>query len=350
MKKNQEKKVKNKSKSPLSIGADLSGFRFRSVTTLDWLQLHSVGTLEKSLKFSTIDKLQSTSVFKKLYEVWDEKYYIASIVSEPIEDFLPPDMNLIKLINRELYYGKPVEKLIAISLDHKLIPYQPSRIDFSIDFNTFINNYKPTTLIKDYVNNKILKMGAKQGYINFSNKKLFISNAIKFKNKESKISVNLYNKSLEMREVKRKPWIEQSWKDGGLDITQDVWRLEFAIHMPKFSYLNQDTGEQGVFDYKQLDGKAYLNNIIMVLISKYFDFRRNTGIKDMSDMPKVKLFPHIDCCKIAFERCNCLESDLRDQKFLKSLKKLNIEVREINQGLSESAANLIHYYKKSRNI
>lgn len=43
------------------------------------------------------------------------------------------------------------------------------------------------------------------------------------------VQVQLYNKSKEMREVRTKPYIVNSWRRGGLDTNKDVWRLEIRL-------------------------------------------------------------------------------------------------------------------------
>ena len=339
-----------KVKSPLSIGVEISGYRFHHSTTLDWLQVDFRGYSEKSQYLDIKDTYKKTSVFNKVYEIREKKVYIASMVNEPIEDFLPANMNLIKLINRELYYGKPISNLLSIGLDLKLTNHAASRIDFAIDFNTFLYGYKPITFIKDFINGKILKRGLRRGNIAFDYSKEEMLHEIKFMKKDSNMSVKLYNKTKEMREVKNKPYIIESWINNDLDITKDVWRLEFSIHLPKFSITDKDTGEISKFDYTKLDSKVYMNTVINALISKYFDFRYNTNIKDISDMPRVKLFPFPTSYSVAFERNEAKSSTAKDVKFLSMLQSVNNEVREIRPYLSHNIDELVSYYENTRQL
>lgn len=339
---------KLKANPPLSIGVELSGSRFHHSTSLDWLQVDFRGYFENSKYLEIKDTYKKTSVFNKVYEIREKNNYIASMVNEPIEAFIPKNMNLIKLINRELYYGKPVSNLIAIGLDLKLVNYAASRIDFAIDFNTFLFGYKPVTFIKDFINGKIIKRGLKRGSVSFDYQKDSMLHEIKFMKKDAKMSIKLYNKSKEMREVKNKPYIVESWIREGLDLTKDVWRLEFSIHLPKFSITNKETKEIHKFNYKLLDDKMYLNTVINALISKYFDFRYDTKVKDIRDKPRVKLFPFPTAYSVAFERCQAKSTTQKDVKFLSMLQSVNNEVREIRPYLSHNIDELVSYYEHTR--
>ena len=344
------KKITQKQKPPLSIGADFGTKKFACNTCIDWLQIDSRGVLNFSKHFRTTDTSKSTSVFKKIYEIWEDKYYIASIVSEPIEKFLPENMNLIKLINRELYYKNPVQRIIAISMDHCLLPYRPSRIDIAIDFNYFCNGLHPIELINRFYNCKYIKKGHSNYIIQGKQTTEQQPHYLKFTKKDAQVSTYLYNKTKELKDVKNKPWIVDSWKRAGLDLTQDIWRLEFSIHSPKFNYTNKITGETKQFNYENLDNKEELNEIIRVFISKYFDFRINDNQQKISRMQKLILFKGIKEIEISFDRSQGVESDRGDRNFIKRLKSLNIEVRDKDLGLGYSAEQLINYYKKTRQI
>ena len=325
--------MNKKTNCPLNVADNFSGSNSRAVTSIDWLQIDSRGTLIPSHHFLTFDTEKSTAIFKKLYMIYDEKNYVASIVSEPFmtggETGLPPNLNLIKLINRELYYEKPVSRIVAISLDHNLQPYRPSRIDVCVDFNNFLQSFKPETLIKGFLYDRFMKKGTRNYIVQGKQDGKNIPHYLKFSKPRSNVDTYLYNKSHEMREVKLKPWIVERWEHGGLDMTEDVWRLEFAIHNPAFNYTNTTTGETKMFNYENLDNPAEVSEIIRVMISKYFDFRRNTGIKEVSDMPKIKLFSGIKDCKIDFTRPTSVESDKADRNFIKRLKELNKDRKSV---------------------
>ena len=343
--------TEKKQNRPLNIAGAFSGLQHTCVASLDWLQIDSRGGLKNSEYFITLDTEKKTAVFNKLYQIYDGTNYVASIVSEPILEELPEDLNLVKLINKELYYSNPVSRIIAISIDHKLKPLRPSRIDICIDFHTFLGGYKPETLIKDLFNRKYIKRGIQKYCIfgDFADNKN-TPHEIKFSKKRSNVDTYLYNKTKEMRDKKFKPWIVERWQLAGFDMSKEVWRLEFSIHNPHFMYTNKDTGETRQFDYTKLDDDNYVHEILRVLIAKYFDIRINTKIKNNADMPRIKLFKGIKNVAINFIRPDTIESDRADWNFVKRLKELNNEVRTIDLKLGMTADELVRYYKKSRKL
>jgi hypothetical protein len=343
-------KITNCQKSPLSIKAEISGYRHRSVTCLDWLQMDSRGTIQISEKYPIKDTYKSTLVFKKLYEIHNHNFYVASLVSQPIASFLPRDLNLIKMLNKELYYYRPCFRLNTIIHEIGLLPLQPSRIDLAIDFNHFAYGFKPETLIYNFFNNKFLKVGMTNYIINGNQEKFNKTHYLKFTKKDCNVDVYLYNKSKELREVKNKPWIAEMWKRAGLDLSKDVWRLEFSLHNPRFIVRDNVTGITDRFNWLMLDNKEYLNTVIYSLINKYFDFRRNTYIKDRKAMPKVKLFMGINDTTITWDRSASMVSNKADKLFLKKLGLLNDEVREIYTDIEKDTNSVINYFKITRGL
>ncbi len=337
-----------KRKSPPSIGAEISAYQHRCSSCIDWLQIDSRGIPQIMGKYDLKDTYKSTLVFKKLYEITDKNYYIASLVSLPIAKFLPYDLNLIKLLNKELYWNKPCYRLNDIINNLDLIPYQPARIDLAIDFNNFAYGFKPETLIRNFFNDKFLKVGIGNWIINGKQNKTNETHYLKFTTSNCNVDTYLYNKSKEMREKKLKPWIIEKWKQSKLDITKDIWRLEFSLHNPRFIVKDNITGITNKFNWLLLDNKEYLNNVLNVLINKYFDFRKNTYIKDIRKMPKVKLFTNIKDTSIIWERSDSIESNKGDRMFLKKMKDLNNEVRDIYTDLERDTESIINYFKETR--
>jgi len=351
----------NLQKSPPSIGGEISGSGHRLSTCIDWLQVDFRGTSQNGINLTIKDTYKSTLVFHKLFEIWQNNYYIASLVNKPIADFLPKDMNLIKLLNKELYYFKPCARLNEIGEKIGLIALQPSRIDLAIDFNSFAYGYLPQTLISDFFQDKYLKIGIRKWVIDGEQKIIpqskdsiqynsNITHYLKFSKPDCNVDTYLYNKSKEMLEVKKKPWIIEQWKRAGLNINKDIWRLEFSLHNPRFIVRDNLTGITERFNWLRLDDKKYLNNVLNILINKYFDFRKNTYIKDIRAMPKVKLFSNIKDTSITWDRSDSIEGKKGDKLFLKKLNQLNDEVRNIYTDIENSAETVINYFKVTRDI
>lgn len=58
-----------------------------------------------------------------------------------------------------------------------------------------------------------------------------------------------------MAEVKQKNYIADLWRKEGLDLSKDVWRLEFSLTSGAFDWVDSETGEcviQKGIDYTKL--------------------------------------------------------------------------------------------------
>lgn len=84
--------------------------------------------------------------------------------------------------------------------------------------------------------------------------------------------VQLYNKTLEMQQVKYKHHIAQRWRDYGLDLTRDVWRLE--IRVTKAGRLLQNINADTIrfLDPRDIIHEEQLEQIFWDLAWKHFRF------------------------------------------------------------------------------
>ena len=347
------KKVKNISaekKQPLSIRVEIFPKENLSIPTLDWLQFMFVGQFQESENFEDKPLDYGTRSFVNVIEVWQGKWRRATIVNEPKSILLRPDMNLIKIDNRELYWHNPVKRLLEIGEDHNLKYEKASRIDIAIDFNLFAFNLHPDTVIKNFFNDKFLKQGMSSYVINGNQKKQNITHYLKFQSAKCPVSAYLYNKTKELRDVKKKNYIIKHWADNGLDTTKDVWRLEFSIHSHNFIMKNKNTKEREKFEPLRLDEPAYLRQVLYALIDKYWIFRKRDKHKKIYQMPQVKFFNKIDhTFQMQFLRED-KDAGRSDIIFLNKLRDLNNECRASDKHHQQAAQEIEDYYKVSRNL
>lgn len=84
--------------------------------------------------------------------------------------------------------------------------------------------------------------------------------------------VQLYNKTVEMQQVAYKHHIAQRWKDYGLDLKRDVWRLEIRITKGARLLENQDTGAQHLLDPRDILCEEQIEQLFWDYAYKYFRF------------------------------------------------------------------------------
>ncbi len=344
------KTEEKKSSQPLSITVEILPKQNTSIPTLDWLQFNFDGTFEESKKYESKYLQMSTRIFKNIIEVWQKKWRRATIVNQPFSSVIPPNTNLIKLDNRELYYTHPVNRLIEIGASYNLKYKSCSRIDIALDFNCFYNNLHPATMINNFLTNKFIKVGMKTFIVQGKQSDNLDCHYLKFTSKKATISAYLYNKSKELRDVKKKNYIIKHWEDSGLNTNIDVWRLEFSIHTNKFNIINKNTGNIEQFDALLLDNEFYRKQLLTALINKYWNFKYKDNHKKIAQKKDVKFFTNIsNAYDIQFLRED-KDTGRADLIFYNKLKDVNNEVREISKYLTASTNSILSYYEESRNI
>lgn len=279
---------------------------FKFSCNLDWLEVFCLEPINfnviAALEYFNYDfKLRpyGTPIYRDVVTVYIGSLECFEIRCHPYSSILDKRSAHIKLCNRFCYYEKSVEFLLefinCFGYEFKNI----SRIDLALDFNCFANGASVSTFIQRYLNNTYAKIN--QSRVGIHGKDTFddkVWNSLKWGSESSEVTTKLYNKTLEMKETKRKFYIIDTWKQNGLDLEKDVWRIEFSLKSGyKIAVPNYDEGYIDILDNNinwYIDNSNKLR-MWKVLYKKYFDFRRtqytNRGTKQRKDRCKrVELF------------------------------------------------------------
>lgn len=84
--------------------------------------------------------------------------------------------------------------------------------------------------------------------------------------------VQLYNKTLEMQQVKYKHHIAQRWAQYGLDLNRDIWRLEIRITKGAKLIQNLESGRTRFLDPRDMVLEEQLEQLFYDYAWKYFRF------------------------------------------------------------------------------
>lgn len=305
----------------------------KPVVHLDWLQMSVkwYNKIEaKYASFYTIKKLDfSTRHFKVIEEVYIGKKRIATVTSKPCSEILDKDLIIVKFDNWLLYdnrFRKTISEFLSLN---KLQFISFSRVDFCADFNEFDNGMKPDKFIKKYIYRKCLRLGRtphvahhfKQG------KTEHIEKGLKFGSNLSDVTAYIYNKTLEMETIKWKPYIYLAWKKGGLNVEQNVWRVEFSMKQGSKLTANTETGEIDLFLSLELIAETYIQKCFYKLYEKYFTFVWNDGQVRKDRMRKINLFKYIYSPEILVNAEVTEDADRSKKIFIKKLHELNNELR-----------------------
>lgn len=334
----------------------------RSIINIDWLQLNCRSDNYGYFKNQRFE-LKETEIRTRNFMIVDEFFVdnrkTATIARKPSSTALDANLILIKFDNWLLYQKNLKEIIIEYLNILQLRPINITRFDIALDFQTFNNGLYPETLIKGFMNAKYLKIGKGKGSLHFNHNYNFTSEYIRFGSNQSNICYYLYNKTKELNDVKKKPYIEDCWHENDFDMNKNTWRLEFSIKTGNVDIFNCETGE--VEQIKDSETKILNLNLILnfdfiqslfyVLIKKYFTFYRNT-VGKKSRMPVIDLFGKFKIDKNLQYVTKKIENGRSDKIFLNKINSLNDELRFIanDNELVEAQKKLIKHFVGSRNL
>lgn len=298
---------------------------------IDWLQVNATGRMSDSVISQLELQPYSTRVFKSVYILRAFTEDIATIACNPLSPVIPSDTHLIKFHNK-LLYSTDLEQRVEYILTFLGLTFKGlSRLDLAHDFNKFANNLLPQNLINRFLTKKWLHVG-KQSFKVFGKGGVNQSfETLRFGKNDSELSVYLYNKSIELQEVKDKPWIREFWGQIGVNQSNDVWRLEVSLKGNRLHYIDVNSGSIERLSLTTIFDKQFLHQLYFSLINKYFKFVRPETNRNISRMQQITLFDE-SYNKFDFIKLNDKkESDRSIKIFIKKLEEFNSIVRKIKK-------------------
>lgn len=281
-----------------------------------------------------------TKHFKEVHELYSYGRRIATIASSPSSSIFQANKVMLKLDNW-LIYQPNVRSIVETIISNLNLTFNHiSRIDVAMDFQKFANGLNPQKLISHFKDGKYIKKGHGTYSENGKYGKNVSNNYLRFGSSDSPFSYYLYNKSLEMKEVKEKPHIREKWTKNKFNNNLTCWRLEFSIKQSTKAFISKSTGE--FIDMNTLDilnPQAY-QDLFRYLVNTFFVFYKSNGLKRKSDNRKLNLFCS-NFSDMQLDRItDKLESDRVDKMLINKLNQFYQDMRELNSPEAD-AANLV---------
>ena len=274
--------------------------------SVDWLQVCCHGNYitdgvysEDGYDFRVQMQGNETPMFKRISKVFLRELPCATIQQEPRPSSLNPSVTLIKLDNRVLYCEQYIRILYAMFKAFHLKYKGITRLDIAYDCNRFCDGRNPARFIRDFVLKPIDEKGGivRRGSSKFACNGSRTSSvnkitSISFGSGNAPVRSYIYDKTIELKEVKDKPWIREMWESNGLvsDDKTHVWRAEISIKAEGRDLLNMSTGELFQLSPRYLEHYDKIEKIFHYYAAKYFDFRINTGQKNKRHFKQIWLF------------------------------------------------------------
>lgn len=305
---------------------------------------------------------------------------VAQIFWAPRSSALDRSLASVRLENRVLYCQDRIKILYQICAALHVEICGVTRLDLCYDCNKLANGWNPADFVYKYVCNKPLK----KGHIHRSGSTRFACNgtrkwnqhskitSIRFGSPKSAIGAYIYNKTLELAEVKDKPWIRECWEKAGLVselspelakltqkerdkmvdnhtlagyCTQSVWRFEISIRCEGRDLLR--LSDNGLFKLSVSDAENQLDveELFYLYAKKAFDFRVNTGQKNIRHYKPMQLFVHGDkpCNFRPVHVSRLLDSGRTEKMCANKLNKLLQTYVDMPNDLQQAVSRTINY-------
>lgn len=241
--------------------------------------------------------------FSAIVEIYYMRDLFGLVQLYPKLPSLPKSAMIFKIANPWLYRSEWMQKFEYICAVLRIMPISISRLDLAADFNTFWGGLHPVEFIRRFMSGEIKHKGRGVGHVDFvqryardaKEKAIRDSlhfNALTMGKKTSDAHCYLYNKTIELDEVKNKPYIRDCWRAAGFDI-KDVWRLEVTMGAKALKFMDKKTGEPYKFGLKDILHPGDSMNIAILyrsMLHSLFFFFYPTGKKNVSREEEIQLF------------------------------------------------------------
>lgn len=288
---------------------------------------------------------------------------VATINAQPRSNLtMAKDMCLIKVNNKYLYQADLHSYVLWLLSELQLTFLGVTRLDIACDmlsfdsmrcerfvaglmprWNKVHNTHEPEYLkekqstIKFHGASSSVERGKITGGIS----------SVKWGKETCPINYYLYDKVIEMKDVKHKPWIAEHWCTHGWDGKAHVWRLEFSTHSTTDGYLS----EQGeLIHYKSLDVIRNDNycELFKVLYSRHFNFVHTSrtakgNYRKQSRCEKLELLKDFKIFAVKMKLSNKKEGSRSAKIFAKRLMETNHDMRGIGHDISIASKQLLSY-------
>lgn len=301
--------------------------------SVDWLQTfnHAAplkeGTYINETEQFQVKKLShETPLFRDIFEVSQKGMKLATVLQTPRTSVMHPKSTTLKLENRILYSQRYIEILYKLNKVLRLTYKGITRIDICYDCNALAGGRSVPRFLRDFMiaeplqKGHIIRSGSSRFTAHGTRKPTGVAriNSMRWGSPNNDITAYCYDKTLEMLEVKRKPWILEMWEANGLQFEVDfdtvdkmdekqrnrkiesgdmaehvrksVWRFEISITAHGKDIINMRTGELFRLSPRYLEHRDNIAKLFHIYAQRAFDFRINDGVKRIRDYKPLQIF------------------------------------------------------------
>lgn len=277
---------------------------------IDWLECYCLESQPRdahyfaSLGFEVQERDYGTRLYKEMFTVFVEGQPFVEVRRAPSSSgsataskFFDPRACHIRLCNRTCYCNNAGELMRDFLDTHGYVFMNLCKIDIAMDFEKFDSGDVPAKFLERYLKGRYSKVN--QCNLSVHGKDEWdgrLYNSVSWGSKSSPVFTRFYDKTMELKEAKDKPYIRQAWASCGLvddfiqltKVGEDgvvykprIWRLEFSISSSVKNWVCFDVDTLGNRTHlsKRNDLSMYLNRESLVpmfasLVNHYFHFKK----------------------------------------------------------------------------
>lgn len=301
---------------------------------IDWFEVYCIEPAEQprdevyfsSLGFEVKVREYGTPMYRQMFTlIGSDRRPMYEIRRDPYSDrshggIFEDGSCHIRLTNRECYRPHAVVLLRDFLARHGYMFKAISRFDLAADFNNFDNGHDPADFLRRYlsgyyhkiglsrirlyghdfdggahvvkVGKRVLKsavvehLGHQVSVHGRDSMRQLVFNSARWGSPTSQVSVKLYNKTLELHEVKDKFYIRDAWKAAGLNCDKAIWRLEFSVNSSAKYWCWDESGKVYTLKIDTLQDAEALHFMWSCLAAKYFVFTRREQTRNGTEQRK----------------------------------------------------------------
>lgn len=238
-------------------------------------------------------QMYQTRVFRRVYKMYyipdltkrDAMIDFLTIVCDPLSKrssggIMDDGLCHVKLGNYWLYTTKWLGMMEHALGQLVINPKRAARIDICCDLQYFACGISAANLMHGLSVDKYRKVHQPKWTlyaVDGQERKYY--NTLTFGSKCSNVFTRFYNKSLELKES-GKSYIVEAWRDNSnLDLSKDVYRLEFEMHDCGLKSVDKSTGAVIEIDWREVADRNRIAQLFVYYSAYYWDIRKSDNAR-----------------------------------------------------------------------
>lgn len=281
---------------------------------IDWLEVFCYEDITLTPYTAEFFRSHGWSVVERPYgtRVYNEMFTLLGTDGEPLLEIrrnpksqmadgqngiLAVNATHLRLCNRTCYCVDAIDRFRAFLAEYHYTIVRIARLDICLDFEYFDYGDEPFKFLQRYLVGRYAKIN--QANISLHGRDQWDGryfNSVSWGAPKSCIKTRFYDKTMELREGKDKPYIRQAWQEAGLITdfhnmtkqkadgtvyTPRIWRVEFAITSGKRNWFMMEHDNRGKRKKQSVrhtlamwDTKDKQLNMFLSLADHYFHFKK----------------------------------------------------------------------------